>query len=659
MADNENPFLAGLEIPQDENPFLAGIDVPAADGSVKPLRTEPVTETERFIFQNLFDTDKKRREAYAKSIGLEIDPNDDNKFRALGSREEFTGKIDPGFSDAYKKGGLVGIAAELGRDVLTDMASDYAIGGLSAAAAKAAAIPGSALGPVGTVVGGLLGGFGGAMAGEESKEFLGDLLLDEEIPADQRQQVLFGALNALGPVVMKQAGKVVKGGFKTALELRKGAIKEALKQGGQLSEEAIEKAMKQPELFQPDVVKEGTKRLDDFYRNFFGVAPDEIDIVKAAREMADGTPKGAIGKALEPIYSQRNRALAELNADRAADFSIAELKAPITQKLVELESKPFLTVDEKDAIGLLNSQLKEIDGFAQKLLPKGEAPKVALLDAAGKPIKQAAPSTDVAQIRVPFGTGQEFLRSFQSKAFDKATKSQNPIVNQVAGAMRNDVVQAKGMQVNPQFAEAQAKISKAMDVFESAAKTLKPDQLRQSFVLAPNSNRLTTQRALQQIDEITGQDFTKQFEKGALQAQFEQFYSQSVPKGSSEVRAAMVKGAASGAVKGGFGGAAVSGITGGTVPLAASVPTGAILGGLRGASQAATLAKPGEALKRLGALTQREQFLESIAQKAAQGAQTTAGSAGLRAVTEEMAPQSLRDAVRKPEEEENPFLKGL
>jgi hypothetical protein len=645
MADNENPFLAGLEVPKEENPFLVGLDVPSdPPASVKPLRSEPVTEVERFIFQNLFDTDKKRRAAYAKSIGLELDPNDDNKFRALGSKEEFTGEIDPGFGTAYKKGGLIGAAKELGKDVLTDMAFDYGIGGLSAlAAGKAATIGGAIGGPIGIGVGAILGGFGGALAGEEIKEFAGDLLLDEDIPADQRQQIFYATLNALGPVIMKQAGNLAQSGAKTFLQLRKNAIKQAVKQGGQLSEEAIEKAIQKPELFQPEVVKGGMERLDEFYRNFFGVSPDEADIVKAVKEMADGTPKGVIGKYLEPIYAKRNRALAELNNNRAADFSLGELKMPIEQKILELKSKPFLSVDEKDALSVLQEQLKEVDSYAKTLLPKGVNSE----------------AQDIANIRVPFGTGQDFLKSFQSKAFDKTTKSQNPIVNQTANRLRTEIVQSKGSQVSPEFADAQAKISKAMDVFEQTAKVLKPKQIRQSFILSPESDRLTTQRALRQIDEITGQDFTKQFEKGALQAQFEQFYSQAVPKGSSEVNTAIVSGAAKGAVKGGLGGAAVSGITGGVIPLAASVPGGAILGGIRGGMQAATMSKPGEALKALGKLSQREQFLDFIGQQAARGADSGLGSSVLRAVTEEAAPQSLREAIVPEREEENPFLKGL
>jgi hypothetical protein len=622
MAETEkNPFLDGLE----ENPFLAGVEVPTPDPERKPLRTEPVTEMERLIFQNLFDADIPRRKSYAKSIGLELDPKDPNKFRSLGSQDEFTGEIDPGFGTAYKKGGLIGAAKELGKDVLSDMASDYAIGGLSALAAGKGAALGSAAGaatgnPIGIGIGAILGGFGGgtagALTGEEIKEFAGDFLLDEDIPADQRQQVLFSSLNALGPVVFKLAGQAVKGSTKTFLQLRKGAIKEALKQGGQLSDEAIEKAMKQPELFQPEAVKKGTERLDEFYRRFFGVAPDEIDITKAAREMADGTPKGVIGDSLTPIYAQRNKALAELNANRAADFSIGELKMPIEQKLLELKSKPFLSVDEKDAVTILHQQMSEIDKFAKKLLPKENLSKTDVVGLFGEKISKPV-QVDVSQIRVPFQTGQDFLKSFQSKAFDKVAKSQNPIVTSSAGRMREEIVQAKGIGVSPEFADAQAKISKAMTVFEESAKTLKPDQLRQSFVLAPTSNRLKTQRALQQIDEITGQDFTKQFEKGSLQAQFEQLYSQSVPKGSSEVNAAIVKGAASGALKGAGAGAAASGITMGTIPLAASLPIGTIGGAIRGASQAATMARPGEALKSLGKLTQREQFIESLAGKVA------------------------------------------
>lgn len=658
MAENDNPFLQGITVPQSDNPFLAGIEVPENESN--PLRTEPVTETERFIFQNLFDTDPPRRKAYAKSIGLEIDPEDDNKFRALGSREEFTGEIDPGFGAAYKKGGLIGAAKELGKDVLSDMAVDYGIGGLSTLAAAKVGTVGAVGGPVGVGIGAILGGFGGALAGEEMKEFAGDMLLDEDIPADQRQQILFASLNALGPVVMKQAARLGKGTMKTFLEMRKGAVKEALKSGGQLSEEAIEKAMKQPELYQPEAVKEGTKRLDDFYSQFFGVKPDEIDIAKAAREMADGTPKGAIGKYLEPVYAQRNKAMNDLNANRAADFSLGELKMPLEQKILELKSKPFLSVDEKEAMSILQGQMKEINDYGKKLMPKSPSTKTGLVGPSGEPISSAPIATEsMENIRVPFQTGQDFLKSFQSKAFDKATRSQNPIVNQTAGRMRQEIVQAKGASVNPEFADAQAKISKAMQVYEDAAKTLKPDQMRQSFILEPTSNRLKTQRALQQIDEITGQDFTKQFEKGALQAQFEQLYSRSAPKGSSEVNAAIVSGAAKGAVKGGLGGAAVSGVTGGAAPLAATVPLGVIGGALRGGQVAATMARPGKALKKLGSLSQREQFLDFLGDRASDVAEKPLPSAVQRAVGEEMVPDSLRNAVRKEEDEENPFLRGL
>lgn len=630
MADNENPFLAGINT--EDNPFLSGIDVgtPVAQ---KPLRTEPVSEIERLIFQNLFDNSPERKKAYAKSIGLELDPGDENKFRALGSREDFTGEIDPGFTGAFKKGGLTEVAKELGRDTLTDMLSDYATGGLAALAGSQGAAAGTAVGPVGTAVGAILGGFGGALAGEEIKEFAGDMLLDEDIPVDQRQQLLFSSLNALGPVVTKGIGKAAKGGMKTFLTIRSNAIKKALQQTGQLSDEAIEKAMKNPQMFDEAAVKGANEKFRQFYGNFFGVAPDDANaITKAVREGAEGTPQGEFGKFLKPVYDARNKALQELDVNRAADISLGDLKQPLETKITEITSKVSLTPDDRDALKTLRSQRKEWEALSKRLLPEGAAPESA------------------DNIRVNYGTAREFLSGLQGKAFDKATGSQNAAVNQVAGGMRR-FLDDQATRAGSDLPAINQQISRAMTVYEDAAKNLTPEKMRSAFVLAPNSNRLDTLNTLSQIDSVLGQDFTKQFEKGALQSQFEQFYSQAAPRGSSEVNAAIARGAAKGAVKGGLGGAALSGVSGGAIPPVASIPGGAILGAISGASEAATLSNPARALQRLSGIEGQQQFVDYLGRQGAQAAESLPGDALRRAALGQLTPET--------EEEENPFLKGF
>jgi hypothetical protein len=207
------------------------------------------------------------------------------------------------------------------------------------------------------------------------------------------------------------------------------------------------------------------------------------------------------------------------------------------------------------------------------------------------------------------------------------------------------------------FLAANQRISKAMSVYEDAAKTLTPEKMRQAFVLAPNSNRLDTINTLSQMDEVLGQDFTKQFEKGALQSQFEQFYSQAAPRGSSEVNAAIVKGVGKGAVKGGFGGAAVSGVTGGAVPPALSIPAGAVIGAVSGGMEAAALSNPANALRKLGGVEAQDQFLEYLSRQGAQAAETLPGDALRRAAVQQTGEEVL--PTLKDREEENPFLKGL
>lgn len=649
MAGEDNPFLTGID--DEENPFLKGVAVPEKSQAT-PMRTEPVTEAERMIFQNLFDNDAKRRNAYAKSIGLELDPDDENKFRALGSREEFTGEIDPGFGGAFKKGGLVEIAKELGRDTLGDMLVDYSTGGLAALAAGGGAVGGTAAGgPIGTAIGAILGGFGGAYAGEDVKEFIGNQLIDEDIPVSERQKLMVSTLGALGPVISKGIGRAAKGGLKTFLAVRQNAVKKALQQTGQLSDEAIEKAMKNPEMFDDAAVKGANEKFRKFYGGFFGVDPNDANaITKAVKEGAEGTPKGEFGKMLTPVYAARNKALSELETVRAADVSLGELKAPIERKITELTSKVSLTPDDKQAIGVLKDQLGEWNGLAKRLTPKGA-------DGA------AAKTATADNIRVSYGTAREFLQGLQGKAFDKATTSQNPMVNQTAGALRQSLddrltspAVLEASRAGETFLGANKQISRAMTVYEDAAKTLTPEKMRQAFVLAPNSNRLDTLNTLAQMDEVLGADFAKQFEKGALQSQFEQFYSQAVPRGSSEVNAAIVKGVGKGVVKGGFGGAAVSGITAGAAPIAVTVPGGMLLGGVQGGLEAAALANPANALRKLSGIEAQGQFLDYIGRQGAQVAESLPGDSLRRAAVQQAGEEVL---PTQEDEEENPFLKGL
>jgi len=96
MADMDDPFAAFD--PNAESP--SGFNV------------KPFGAKERLIINNFFDSNDAARKKYLKQLGYESDVSDDNLVRPIGSKGDYI-EIDPGFTDAFKKGGMSELMGEV------------------------------------------------------------------------------------------------------------------------------------------------------------------------------------------------------------------------------------------------------------------------------------------------------------------------------------------------------------------------------------------------------------------------------------------------------------------------------------------------------------------------------------------------------------------
>lgn len=611
---------------QDEGGRFAKWMDKAKDAAPPQVRQEPISLMERLAFQNLFDTQPERRKAYAKRIGLELDPEDGNKFRALGSPKDapYDGEIDPQlghgtgwglriapeeFEKAQKRT-FKETAEEFGKDI-GDVAFDLGVAGpLTTAGAMYGAGAGGGPTPMG-FVGGILGGAAGNVVAEETKAGLGDLLLNENIPTDKTQMALQSMLAGMAtgiPSALRGGKKFSVGKW---IQKRTEAVENLIKAQGQISDEAIQKAVEKPDMFTAEATAGARKKFLGFYKEFFGLDPEE-DLAKKVQYLDSPPADSVIGKAMEPTRAARDAAIDQLSTNSSAQLSYKDAVSPIAEKVMELSGIPNRTPQQNEALSVLRDQLNNFKKFAESKLPKPSA--VNLLDAKGNPIAQ--PKADVSSVLFSFRDLDGFKRGLQGNAFKETavgSMSENPIVSQVAGQFRqkldNVALNAKDAVGNPfpagqAFVENNAKLAEGLNVFKQASSNLKPTKMISAFVTGPTENALETKQILGAIDKVTGSNYSKAFEDGALQSTFEQFFSKPTAVGSSNVNKAIAQESAKGAAKGAGVGAALGSVIPGIGPMAGA-GVGSVAGGLRGAAFASKFANPTAAVQELGRLGEK------------------------------------------------------
>jgi len=646
----------------DENDPFAGINL--VDESAQPaVRTTPLTMEERLIVQNIFDTQPARRAQYMKQLGFEIDPNDTNKYRPLGSDLEFQAEIDPGTSILFAPGGLKekvkAVAAETGKDIL-DLVGDAASSLLSTGAQQAGAAlgrgAGSAAGPkgmiVGTVIGGITGGALGQQAAEEAKTSIGDLYLDANIPPDRKIQAVQAVIAGVAPVMIQKGAKVAKQGFQGLLSMRANAIANAAKSaGGGVTDDLLAKATQNPEMFTKEAVEGATERLGKTYKDIFGIADDKAITPKSTRALA---PDSLFGKAVAPLNKDATEEVAKLAKMPEANWKASDLIGPLNSKIDELASKFSRTAEEDAAFKYLKGAKAEIENKAKSQLSamakSGESSitsgGITLTSKNAKPRAPSFSEDKIANTEFNFKQGREFLKKLQDDAFDREVPGSG-YLKQYAGGLRQ-LADEKAGALGSKLPEINAKRSQILGLFDQAKSAITPQKLTSAFIGDDTIAKQDTQLILKAMEDMgIAPGVSNAIESGAMQRVLENAYKNPKAFGSGRVQGAMISEGLAGGVKGGLGGAAVGSMVG--APQAGAL-VGGVTGLARGVKQGAMMARPEVAIPALAENLAKQRALQAaIEQPLAQQASIPVQQAGQTMMRNIVAPEAI-----KPEDDD-PF----
>lgn len=576
-------------------------------------RTTQLTDMERLVVQNIFDTQPKKRAQYLKELGFDMNPEDENEYRPIGSDQPY-GEIDPGLGTAFKKGGLSGIINEAGLDI-GDIAVDTGAGALSSGGALAGGIAGTPLGPIAMLLGGFAGGTAGNFIAEEAKGAAANLLLDQDIPMDRRlsgaQSLLVGAF----PLVAKGGIGLGKAAWKAALETRTKAIKSAV--GAGLTNDMVEVIAKDPESFTVDGVKNANKELLGTINKVFGTE-DPLSVKRP-----DQIKEGIFRAKIQPLNDTANAEITRLGSMSDADLTADELTAPLKAQLYKLSSNEFPKEDAKAAMGYLRDQIKEIERVGVKMQEKrfpsnpnalnnyqAQVQSPNILNAElGAPAQLATPKSSVmspvGQNRIPFDQAYNLAKKIQEDAFDleiPGSKTLRQIVGDIApkqaekDSALTGVLAEKAAQFGSPLHEINQERSRILKAYKFAASKVNQNNVGTFYTGKDSTAKEAVRQGLQEIDKVIGSDLASEVEKGGVQSFVKDIYERNINGGSKSLRAVQTTEGLAGLVKGGLGGGAIGSAVGAPIPGAI---VGGIAGATRGVNEAARFTDPEYALKEL------------------------------------------------------------
>lgn len=655
-TENDDPF-AQIGQSGGADPFQQ-ISAPAQQPA------KEIGNFERFVLQNLFDTQPKRRQAYLKRLGYEMNPKDDNLVRPIGSQGSYA-EIDPGFIDEFKKGWIKeqgkGVVAQFmagrknviaeGMKDAGDVGFDTAVAGpLIVAGAEAGGGLGGMTGPLAPAavpIGAILGGAVGNAGAEGMKKMAGDLLLDENVPLEKGPLVMQSVMSGMAPQLLKAGKSVLKSGYNAWLNARKDAIVNAAKQSGSgLTEDILDKAVKNPEMFSREAVDGANERMTSLYQNIFGIKdPLKLD----APERVTG---GYFGEKMNVLNAQANSEIERLSKEQAANFKPEEILSPMQQMAMKLNNKFDRTADEDAALGYLKQKISE---FKSKVTPEPIKPS-GLVSVDGSLIQpQQQPMR-----QVNFKEAREFMTAIQNdmSAKDTAGNYLNPAGRVLAPAINGDkgvlaILNAKAGGLGSNLPQINAQRSRVLTAYNAAAETLTPTNITAAFVGNDTVKKELIKGAVGEMDQILGSNLTKEIEDGSMQRLVENLYKNPKGFGSGPSNAQRTNEMIKGGIKG-MGVGMAAGAPLGPVGMAVGGAAGATAGAVRGAQFASEMANPESALKQLGILSGKIASSEAdlaLPQKLGIPAQLGAQEAG-RSAGEFLVP-GKPDA--QPEKDVDPF----
>lgn len=564
----------------EEQDPLAGI---LNEQQAAPQGPQPLSDVNRLIIQNIFDSNPKKKAAFIKQLGYEINPEDDNQYRPVGSTGGYA-EIDPGVSAYFKSGGLKELVKDFGDVAWAALVDTPMIAAGAAPGATAGLGAGAVTGipPIAaatSVLGGITGGSFGAAASEAFKQGAADLLLDENIPNDKKAMALQAFIGGVSGPIFK-GGRAIKAEVAQQIvkSRQKAIINAASSSGGGLTPEILEKAAKNPEIFSREAVKGATDRLKGTYKELFGIeSPLTID-------SPDRLRGGAFGKALDPLNKLANTEVENLALNPNASFDVSELKAPIEAVASRLANKFDRSADEEAALKYLKQKYNFLD--SKVAAKEGEK---AVVDDFGN---QAAAK------KINFKEAREFLNVLQDDAFNREIPGSS-YLRQVIGGNRDQnqiraLLDQKAEAVGSSLPSINKRRSELLNVYNAAQESLTPQNVTAAFMGNDSIKKSAIRDVFGAMDQTLGTNYSQSFETGAMQKAVEDMYANPKAFGSGRVVGEALKGAGTGGLTGAGAGAAAGAITG--VGAGPGAVIGGVGGAIAGASRAAALATPERAL---------------------------------------------------------------
>ena len=584
--DQENPF-AGISTEGDAATPESGFNA------------EPMTASKRLIINNFFDTNEKQRKAFINKLGWELDPLDDNLIRPIGSEGGYI-PIDPGYSDVYKKGGLEALGKEIALD-MGDIAYDLTDFGQRVIGGVAGAVAGAGVASVPTSIAGAAAA--GALS-NTAKQQIREYFMDEDLDFDLAEAGLEAGLSAVGAGVFKLGANGVKMLKNAYLATMVDGIKNSVKKVGALPDvDLVEKAARNPEMFTKEAVEGGTERFSKLHDTLFGLS--ETETPRTITDLKRIRPDSYFGEKITPMFKAREQALDILANDSKAGLPYKEAIEQLDQTYNALASKIGRTANKTDieALDTIGKYMKNMKNIAA--------------DNIGKKAEDAT-EAELSNATINFKQARQWLDSLQDDAFDKATKSQNPVVNQAAGGMRqylDNKAIASGNEMGQQFVDLNAKMSEVLKDYDYVKTEMRPGKMVKAFVGGSTpASRAESDKLMLKLAEMDekyqGSTLVKDFGTAIEQSLFENVYKNTPAKGSARVNAMALAEGGRQAMKFGALGAGAGSVLPG-VGYGGGAIAGLVYGGAKGLKEGAEMAVPEVGLSKLGTYLKKQAMGEA------------------------------------------------
>lgn len=579
------PELQGLQL---QYPDVTNPDVNSKSNE------NGLSDWQRFVVKNFFDTQPARRRAYLSRLNYEMG-KDGESYRPKGSdaafqpiEEDNTPFIgNPGLSGYLQAGGsaeLLKDVKDLGFDFLVEaptVAATMAAGSAVGAASGTAAGGGSKVAKgAGTLAGAGVGAALGKAEAETIKKGIGDFFLDEEVPMDLQEAAYQSMTTGVLSMAGLKGGEMLQAWKKVQAENVQKALREVAvrKSNGTWNDELAKDFAKNPEKYTPENVKGATKRLMEFADHIFGTSSENP---KSTRQLKGGVAKAAIS----PLNERADLEIQKLSKLPEANFSVEEIYGALRDRVAKLRGKKFPTQDEENALKFIGKELEDLKA-------KTKRPGVVLgPDGQGVPDAQGGSYQELS-----FQEGRDFLKRLQNAAFEEGPVKGNATMAQMTNGLK-ELADAKAGALGSDLPTINMKRSEILRTYKNMQSMIKDGSIQSAYVGKDSVAKQRVQAMFDEADRVLDTDLAGGAQSLQFQSAVERVYESPSAFGSGSVfgdamreglkkgRGDALKGFAAGQVLGyPFGKGMEFGVKG-----------GALLGAkgfVEGAKEGATFARP-------------------------------------------------------------------